>query len=261
MFAEFKHTLRRMRGQMIGWGIGLTLYGVLMARIDRLEAPTRDLVQVASVIDRSFPYATLHGIYPYPMPDLEMQVRLNETVRPHDLTRLERPEPDLVYLFKHALTREVAYASLPFARRRQLHQRMGEFIETTYADHLEEHYGTLAYHFDQSKQWERALRYALQAGTQAQEVYANDEALRYYRQVEDYLAHLSLEAHWARRRRGRGQRSRRRGGCGGHGDVGQVGPGDHWSGPVQDYVWEVGHRLKFRRDVAQGQDGDRRPQE
>jgi len=33
MFAEFKHTLRRMRGQMIGWGIGLTLYGVLMVSL------------------------------------------------------------------------------------------------------------------------------------------------------------------------------------------------------------------------------------
>jgi ABC-2 type transport system permease protein len=33
MFAEFKHTFRRMRGQMIGWGIGLTLYGVLMVSL------------------------------------------------------------------------------------------------------------------------------------------------------------------------------------------------------------------------------------
>ena len=33
MFAEFKHTLRRMRGQMIGWGIGLILYGVLMVSL------------------------------------------------------------------------------------------------------------------------------------------------------------------------------------------------------------------------------------
>jgi class 3 adenylate cyclase/tetratricopeptide (TPR) repeat protein len=173
-----------------------TLQDLLMARIDRLEAPSADLVQVASVIDRRFPYAILRGIYPYPMSELEMQVRLNELVRPYDLTRLEQPEPDLVYLFKHALTRDVAYTSLPFARRRELHQRVGNFVETSYADHLEEHYGTLAYHFDQSKQWERALTYALLAGLQAQEVYANDEALRYYQRVEGYLAYLPIEAHW-----------------------------------------------------------------
>jgi class 3 adenylate cyclase/tetratricopeptide (TPR) repeat protein len=173
-----------------------TLQDLLMARIDRLEAPSRDLVQVASVIDRRFPYTILRGIYPYPMSDLEMQDRLNELIRPEDLTRLERPEPDLVYLFKHALTRDVAYASLPFARRRELHQRVGEFVEVTYADHLEEHYSTLAYHFDQSKQWERALVCALLAGVQAQEVYANDEALRYYQQVEDYLRHLPIQIYW-----------------------------------------------------------------
>lgn len=33
MFAELKHTLRRLRGQMIGWGIGLALYGVLMVAL------------------------------------------------------------------------------------------------------------------------------------------------------------------------------------------------------------------------------------
>ncbi len=33
MFAEFKHTLRRLRGQMIGWGIGLALYGLMMVSL------------------------------------------------------------------------------------------------------------------------------------------------------------------------------------------------------------------------------------
>jgi tetratricopeptide (TPR) repeat protein len=173
-----------------------TLQDLLMSRIDRLEAPSRDLVQVASVIDRRFPYIILRGIYPYPMSDLEMQERLGELVRPEDLTRLDRPEPDLVYLFKHAITRDVAYASLAFARRGELHRRVGEFVEANYADRLEEHYGTLAFHFDQSRQWERALAYALAAGMQAQQVYANHEALRYYQQVETYLAYLPLETTW-----------------------------------------------------------------
>jgi ABC-2 type transport system permease protein len=33
MFAEFKHTLRRLRGQIIGWGIGLALYGLMMVSL------------------------------------------------------------------------------------------------------------------------------------------------------------------------------------------------------------------------------------
>ncbi len=187
----------RLSGDPSAITIPDTLQDLLMARIDRLEAPSRDLVQVASVIDRRFPYTILRGIYPYPMSDLEMQDRLNELIRPEDLTRLEHPEPDLVYLFKHALTRDVAYASLPFARRRELHRQVGEFMEATYIDHLEEYYSTLAYHFDQSKQWERAFVCALLAGMQAQEVYANAEALRYYQQMEGYLTHLPIEAYWA----------------------------------------------------------------
>jgi predicted ATPase/class 3 adenylate cyclase len=186
----------RLSGDPSAITIPDTLQDLLMARIDKLEAPSRDLVQVASVVDRRFPYAILRAIYPYPMSNLEMQERLNELIRPLDLTRLDRPEPDLVYLFKHALTRDVAYASLPFARRRELHRRVGECIETTYADHLEEHYDTLAHHFDQGKQREQALNYALLAGVQAQEVYANDEALHYYQQVEDYLTYLPIQAHW-----------------------------------------------------------------
>ncbi len=173
-----------------------TLQDLLMARIDRLEARSRDLVQVASVIDRRFPYIILRGIYPYPMSEVEMQERLNELIRPQDLTRLDRPEPDLVYLFKHALTRDVAYASLSFTRRRELHQRTSECVEVIYADRLEEHYGTIAYHCDQSKQRARALSYALLAGMQAQEVYANDEALRYFQQVDEYLAYEPVEASW-----------------------------------------------------------------
>jgi predicted ATPase/class 3 adenylate cyclase len=174
-----------------------TLQDLLMARIDRLEAPSRELVQVASVVDRRFPYAVLRGVYPYTMADLEMHSRLNELVRPHDLTRLERPEPDLVYLFKHALTRDVAYASLPFARRRQLHRRVGEFIRSFYADRLEEYYSTLAYHFHHSGELGYALAYTLLAGMQAQDVYANQEAMRYYQQVEEYLAQLPIQAHWS----------------------------------------------------------------
>jgi predicted ATPase/class 3 adenylate cyclase len=186
----------RLSGDSLTVTIPDTLQDLLMARIDRLEAPSRDLVQVASIIDRRFSYAVLRGIYPYPMSGLEMQERLNELVRPEDLTRLDHPEPDPIYLFKHTLTRDVAYASVPFARRRELHPRVAEFIEAAYTDHLEEHYGTLAYHFDQGEQWERALVYSLLAGAQAQAVYANDEALRYYRQVEECLAHVPGEGFW-----------------------------------------------------------------
>ncbi len=172
-----------------------TLQDLIMARIDRLEPPSRDLLQVASVIDRRFAYRTLHQIYPYHMADLEMRDRLEATIQ-MDITRLYRPEPELAYLFKHAMAYEVAYNSLPFARRRQLHERVGEFLETANADDLEPHYPALAYHFSQGERWDKTLTYALAAGAQAQELYANDEALRYYQQAERCLEKLPGEKHW-----------------------------------------------------------------
>jgi len=171
-----------------------TIEAVLLARIDRLAAPNRDVLRVASVIGRQFGFGVLRGIYPYPMIEAELLDRLTHLER-LDLTRLERPDPELEYLFKHALTQEVAYANLPFAQRRDLHQRIGRFLEQHYRDHLETLYGTLAHHFAEGGQAAEALFYALAAGEQAQALFANPEALAHYAQAERLLAQLSPGAH------------------------------------------------------------------
>ena len=170
-----------------------TIEAVLLARMDRLAAPNRDLLRVASVIGRQFAYGVLRGIYPYTMSTAEMQERL-AALEQLDLTHLERPEPELEYLFKHALTQDVAYKNLAFALRRNLHERIGRFLETHYQDHLETIYGTLAHHFAQGGQPEQALSYALAAGAQAGSLFANDEALAYYHQAERLLSQLPAKS-------------------------------------------------------------------
>jgi class 3 adenylate cyclase/tetratricopeptide (TPR) repeat protein len=182
----------RVAGDLDRFKVPDTVEAVLLARIDQLAPPNRDLLRVAAVIGRQFDYAVLRGVYPYPMSEAEMQdrlIRLEEL----GLTRLERPEPELEYLIKHALTQEVAYSNLSFALRRDLHQRIGQFLELHYKDHLETFYGTLARHFAQGGQPARALPYALSAGVQAQALYANDEALAYYRQAESVLEQLTSQ--------------------------------------------------------------------
>ncbi len=169
-----------------------TIEAVLLARMDRLETPNRDLLRVASVIGRQFAYGVLRGIYPYTMGPAEMQERLS-ALEQLDLTRLERPEPELEYLFKHALTQDVAYKNLAFALRRSLHERIARFLETHYRDHLETIYGTLAHHFARGGQPEQALSYALAAGAQARSLFANDEALAYYHQAERLLNPLPAQ--------------------------------------------------------------------
>lgn len=171
-----------------------TVEAVLLARIDRLDTLSRDLLRVASVVGRQFAFEVLHSIYPYSMREIEMRERLIDLER-LDLTRLERSEPDLEYIFKHALTQEVAYASLSFSLRRELHQRIGNFLEQRYDDQLETLYGTLSHHFAQGGKPARALSYALAAGLQAQALFANDEALAHYRQAESLLNQLPIQKH------------------------------------------------------------------
>jgi tetratricopeptide (TPR) repeat protein len=129
------------------------------------------------------------------MADTAMRERLDNLVHV-DITRLERPDPELAYLFKHSLTYDVVYNCLPFARRRELHARVGDFLELLYQDQPEEVCGALARHFAQGQKWDKALIAALMAGAQAQELYANQDALAYYELAEQCLAHLPAEGFW-----------------------------------------------------------------
>jgi predicted ATPase/class 3 adenylate cyclase len=157
-----------------------TVNRVIMSRIDRLDESSRNVLRVASVIGKEFEQWLLTAIYPHRQVEAELHERLD------DLTQreiLEGPHSDLLYLFRHVLTREVAYESLLYADRRQLHRRIGESIETQQASRLPEYWEVLAFHFNLAEEWEKALHYQLQAGSKAQSVYANEAAIHHLRQA------------------------------------------------------------------------------
>ena len=153
---------------------------VIMSRIDRLDESSRNTLRVASVIGQEFQHWLLSAIYPYRRTEGELRERLDELSQ-REL--LEGPYPDLLYLFRHILTREVAYESLLYADRRQLHRRIGESIETQQAGRLAEYWEILAYHFGLAEEWKKALHYHLQAGLKAQGIYANDDAIHHFHQA------------------------------------------------------------------------------
>ena len=88
--------------------------------------------------------------------------------------------PELAYMFKHALTQDVAYNSLLLQRRRELHRLVAVVIEELYADRLAEHHETLAHHYEQAEVWEKALEYLVKAGQKCQQAYASQGALIYF---------------------------------------------------------------------------------
>jgi len=157
-------------------GVPDTIHGVIQSRIDRLEETARRVLQVASVIGRVFSVRVLSGVYPYDDLDGTLPRRLGQ-LGTMGLVLMELPEPEPLYMFKHALTQDVAYESLPYARRRELHRRVGAFIEAHEGGTQSERPGFLAHHFFHGRDWRKALTYSLAAGRKAQREYANEAAI------------------------------------------------------------------------------------
>lgn len=153
-----------------------TIQGIIAARMDRLEDNLKRTMQVASVIGRDFAFRILQTI-----------TGMREELKSHllNLQGLEfiyekRLFPELEYIFKHALTQEVAYNSLLLKRRKELHEKIGRAIEEIYLERLEEFYEMLAYHYFEGEIWSKALDYLTKAADKAAAAYANQEALGYY---------------------------------------------------------------------------------
>ncbi|HEX9641162.1 MAG TPA: tetratricopeptide repeat protein, partial [Candidatus Krumholzibacteria bacterium] len=91
--------------------------------------------------------------------------------------------PELSYMFKHALTHEVALSTLLVERRRALHRIVAAAIEELYSDRLPEQYEALAHHYYEGQAWEKALDYLEKAGDKAGATYANQDAIEYYRRA------------------------------------------------------------------------------
>lgn len=163
-----------------------TIQGIIAARLDRLEENLKRTMQVASVIGRDFAFRILQTI-----------TGMREELKSY-LLNLQGLEfiyeknlfPELEYIFKHALTQEVAYNSLLLKRRKEIHEKIGKAIEELYAERLEEFYEMLAYHYSRSDSLEKACRYSRLSGEKAEENYSHREALDFYKGAIDLLNRL-----------------------------------------------------------------------
>lgn len=159
-----------------------SIQALVMSRIDRLDESSKLTVKVASAIGRVFQYHILLSIYPVSVARERLLANLEKLDR-IDLTPLDKPAPELAYIFKHITTQEVAYESLLYKHRRELHHSIGEYIEATYPETLEEHYELLAYHYRLSGDTPKAWTYLVKAGDKAKNQYANKAAVDYYTQA------------------------------------------------------------------------------
>jgi adenylate cyclase len=167
-----------------------SLHTLILSRLDQLTETQKATLKVASIIGRLFPFAWLQGYYPALGAPEAIQADLNETAR-LDITPLDRPAPELAYLFKHIVTQEVTYESLAYATRAQLHELLAQYLEgQAVAGSLDR----LAFHYGRSENQAKQREYFRKAGDAAQAAFANEAALEYYARLLPLLSEPSEQA-------------------------------------------------------------------
>ncbi len=174
-----------------------TLHGLILARIDQLSPPQQMTLRIAAVIGRTFTFAplffTLQKYTPVETAELKRRLQILSDL---DLTYQETPEPELGYIFKHIITQEVAYQSLLYAQRRQIHATLVQWYEAQIKDgekQYDPNYPLLVHHCRQAGDLIRERHYARRAGECAAAQFANEEAVAYYSRAIELTPESDLE--------------------------------------------------------------------
>jgi predicted ATPase len=187
----FLEELARMVGEQGAEASSSTMPGtvqtVLMARIDRLPAPTKRLLQAAAVIGKDIA-----------LPLLQAVTALPEEAMHRDLLHLQAAEflyetstaSEVVYTFKHILTQEVAYQSLVRQARQQYHERIAQVLAERFSALAETQPELLAYHYTEAGLSEPATSFWHKAGQRAIQRSAHIEAIRHLTKGLDVLKAL-----------------------------------------------------------------------
>ena len=156
-----------------------TVQGVLAARIDRLQAEEKGLLQMLAVLGAASPLRLIERL------EFCSQARLGQVLGKLQSAEFihERPAfPDVEYVFKHALIRETAYGELVDGARHALHSRVAQAMQAHYGEREDEHCGELAHHYACSDNLPKAVDFLRRAGAQSMQISAYASA----------ITHLSL---------------------------------------------------------------------
>jgi tetratricopeptide (TPR) repeat protein len=163
-----------------------TIEGIIAARMDQLEDDIKRTMQLASVIGRDFAFRILETI-------TEMKQGLKSyllNLQGLEFIYQKSLFPELEYVFKHALTQEVAYNSLLQQRRKEIHEKIGRAIEEHYPERLEEFYEMLAHHYSRSDNFEKAYHFLKLSGDKVMRNHSASEAFCYYKDAMGALNKL-----------------------------------------------------------------------
>ncbi len=163
-----------------------SVHEVVMARVGRLPLRRRTLLQLASVIGRSFHESVLGAV-------VDRSTDLGDELRDLEAAEFIVPWDQMrgaEWAFKHPLLHEVTYDALLETRREALHRQVARAIETSLPPEIAGWAGMLAYHFSKGREPERAEDYLFRAGEEAARVAASSEALRFFEQASQLYLQL-----------------------------------------------------------------------
>jgi class 3 adenylate cyclase/tetratricopeptide (TPR) repeat protein len=166
-----------------------TIYDVIMSKIDKLPEAARDVLRTGSIIEREFSHEIIRKA-----------TGLTEKALLSNLSTLTDAEllyergvyPQSTYIFKHALTREVAYDSILAKRKKTLHEKIGNAIEELYKNSISEHYEILSEHYSTSENYLKSAEYSSLAGKKAEKAASLTDAITHFKKRVSSLEKLPL---------------------------------------------------------------------
>jgi predicted ATPase len=153
-----------------------TVQDVIMARVDTLPDAAKGVLQTGAVIEREFGYEVTKQVAGIAEQELLSHLSL---LKDAELVYERGVYPHSSYIFRHALTREVVYDSIPDARKKQLHVAIGTAIEESYRNNLAEHYEVLAGHYVIGEDYAKGAEHCRLAARKAEDMGSLTDAIAY----------------------------------------------------------------------------------
>ena len=165
-----------------------TIQEVVMARVDSLPEDAKEVLQIGSVIEREFSYELIKHLTGQSEKELLSHL---SALRDSELIYERGIYPETIYVFSHALTREVVYDSILTQRRKKFHEKIGNAIETLYPENINEYSGVLAEHYITSENYEKGAEYSQMSAESAEKAGAINAAIVYAKKRVASLEKLS----------------------------------------------------------------------
>ena len=153
-----------------------TIQDVIMARVDALASGAKQVLQAGAVIEREFDHKLIEHVAGFPEQELLSHMSV---LKDAELLYERGIFPETIYIFKHALTREVVSDSLLTKKKKNLHEKVGNAIEELYKESIGEHYGVLIQHFSESENYQKGAEYSKLAGKRAEKTASLNDAIAY----------------------------------------------------------------------------------